>query len=620
MPQYLSTDPNAGQPVQGKSYLSTDPNAGEAQTAVAKPARKVDRLSSPLNDITQQLFSEQGLRDMGTALNERLNPFKIIPAMIQGAQARAQLPGVEGVLQNMPITGPVMAGVDLLRGAASEIGDAAQSLVSGRPGRAVGIGASALLPTKIAPRKIGGFMAHPDTQLAGSLDRMAAAGVPIDLPTASGSVWARQAFEQAKRTAATNITGMAGRSIEATQKGLEGAGRSLITKGGGAAVDATDAGAAVLGAAHKVPKKFKAQADAGYRQARKIQDANPRDVVTGIDQAGNPIIETMPLPADLNIAKRAVRPFYEQAAGNPALVSQANSPGMAALSSVMGAKAHQPLLSTVYKGKGYSGLDELRSTLGGLKANYADPLVKSQSGKRLIGKAQSAVDDAMNQAADAVPGMRPALDTAREASAKQHTALRVLGPYAEGQPAALNPAGFYNTLVQSGDRSVASLRKVKLLAPQQIKEVGSAFLAENVLKDLQTQSFAFPSLRGAWKRQGTKWKNLVYDAPGHQQAIEDFLVTAQELGRSANASGSGYVMVNALTGLSARTQLGAMAVVKIFTSPRAVKFLTKGLKTPMAAEAASQWAFTALRIALEPDLPDRDAEERTRRAATTARP
>lgn len=484
-------------------------------------------------------------------------------------------------------------------GLGNVLDEQATNLAEGRTaegiGGMVGLGANLAAPAAIARATRAPF------RNANALEREAVEfgrreGVPVDAATATGS----QFVSRTQQMAGANLGGArrAERFQAAQGDALERTMRKLTGRSGPSPITAEQAGTGVVTALEGRATAQAATADAAYARLRQMEaNATPTTVqqpVTGRVAGGGTVQTTIPqqmrMAVDMRATKDAMRPTHE------ALIAE---------------NARVPFISGSGKGRALIALDKLMdapdfaplsiadSALGEVKAMARGariPAFRNQ-GQGIAAQTVKHLEDAvMDAARKGGPDVVAALQEGRAATIAKYATEEILtritkGTGDEGVKVAAR-------LTAKDDSAIGLLRELDAVAPAEMTNVGRSVL-EGLL-DTQTQGGVFAKgadgLYRAWHNLGPQTKAILFKDRALIRDLDNFFLLARKIGQNPNPSGT------ALT--RSATQWLQMvpnwAVAKLLYSPRAVRWLTEGLRLPVANRAGqAAWAAEMSKIAQE---------------------
>lgn len=474
----------------------------------------------------------------------------------------------------------------------------ATNLAEGRTAEGIG-GMAGLAANLMAPAAIARTTRAPFRN-ANALERAAvkfgeAEGVPIDAATATGSPF----VSRTQQMAGANLGGARrAEHFQAAQgDALERTMRKLTGRAGPNPVTAEQAGSGVVSALEGRATAQAATADAAYGRLRQLEaDAAPTTVqqpVTGRVAGGGTVQTTQPqqmrMAVDMRTTKSAMRPIHE------ALIAE---------------NARVPFISGSGKGRALIALDKLMdapdfaplsiadSALGEVKAMARGariPAFRNQ-GQGIAAQTVKHLEDAvMDTARKGGPEVVAALKEGRAATIAKYATEEILtrltrGTSDEGVKVAAR-------LTAKDDSAIAMLRELDAIAPAEMTNVGRSVL-EGLL-DTQTQGGVFAKgadgLYRAWHNLGPQTKAILFKDRGLIRDLDNFFLLARKIGQNPNPSGT------ALT--RSATQWLQMApnwvVAKLLYSPRAVRWLTEGLRMPATRVGQAAWTAELAKVAQE---------------------
>lgn len=417
-------------------------------------------------------------------------------------------------------------------------------------------------------------------------------GIPIDAATASNSSWARRTEK---------LTGLAP-SGAAIQEGVKWQRRTKLPALGDRLasgvfpyeVSPAQAGADLQGGVASYIEKQHQIANAGYDTLRQLEadPAYARSVQTGTTNQWAPdgtlqtvpVMETMPLPADLTTAKAELRPVYDRLMQSLPLTQREASPGLQAIRQILDGPDHVPA----------SVLDRNLGAIKSLGRGADMPELRDVS-QGLAAKAVSALEQAHADAlAPAGSAAADALRTGREATAAKYAAQDVLDKVSD------EPVTAFNQATRAADASIEHLKSLQKLAPQEIPKIGRA-----VLESLFERA---GGLEGGWGRAtsvANRWENL---GPQTKQILfgsraadlDSFFLLTKMLAKDLNPSGTAMMAGTGAAGyafaahpvLTGVGLLGSAGMATLMNTRAGVKLLTEGLRIP-ASDTVRAAAWTA---------------------------
>lgn len=628
MPQYLSTDPNAGTPLPrppgrllpsheptppqtpaAAPYLSTDPNDGEV----------IDEDPKTLGGFASNLVDSAGrfVKNTATGLGEVVKTGVLMqtPGRMVQALETPMGQGVSHAIQEPRAAAAALGqGLKDRYGSLGAIGD---TLYEDPVGAATDIAtvASPLLKVPAVARVARGLRvpalltnANAEARAAAEFGRRA--GIPVDAATATGNRAVQAVQHLSDRSLGGSL--VAERAVQQQGEALAATGERLAARAHPAsAVTPEQAGQQMRDVTLQRVRTLNADAEKAYGDLRAIE-ADPRHarevpvgtrdaMVTdqGVEIANPaqqhlgtpgkvPVTERVALPVDLRPVKEALDPLYKRLLRESELVPLQGEKGRAltALDRLMKAKDHAPL--SVVDG-----------ALSDLKAMARTDIPELRSvGQGLAAAAVQQLEAVVQQTArGAGPEAVAALELGRDAVRQKHRAGGVLEDLPE------EPVRAYRRAVNPHDSSIEQLRAVAEHAPETLPQIGRAFLDD--LMATATAEGGFKRADGlmqSWQRLGPESKRLLFPTPGHIEDLDNFFLLAKRIADRPNPSGTahtlltagqgGWILTDPVTGIPA--QIGTAALSKALHSPRMAKLMTEGLRVPLSDRAASSTVAAAL--------------------------
>lgn len=402
-------------------------------------------------------------------------------------------------------------------------------------------------------------------------------GIPLDASTATGSKMVR-AVQGAVRGSPTGalVTEAATRRIG---EELAVEGRRLAESVAGNPETPESAGAGVRSAVDDVIAEHKAQADTSYDAVRAFE-ADPRyardvDVhVTGTlggQEISVPSKQSMPLPVDMRVAKKALEPLYQQFLTNPARAADATW-----LRAIIDGPDFRP----------FSNANDLLSSL--------QKIARDKGGPAKLGVTQlhQAVDRAV---ALAGPDAIAALQAGRAASKSQHQVSEILKKLTTGTNN--EPVRIHQKLAQPHDKGIDQLRELERVAPEALPAVARAIITD-ILEPgpagTETMLGHAQQSANAWEKIGPSSRRILF--PSTHRDITTFLHLRKKLAENPNPSGTAHVGIMGahLALYIAHPLSGIVSVVppyvlaKLLYTPRGIKLLTEGIRLSSSESAASK--------------------------------
>lgn len=280
------------------------------------------------------------------------------------------------------------------------------------------------------------------------------------------------------------------------------------------------AGSKVIEIGKTAIENFDKQADQAYKAAWQAEKdpRNIEQVQTGIDDKGNPTIQKMALPIDMQDVQDALRPFAERYAYTLKETDMRASLGLKAMRNIIdgprfkeASTAELDLSMLKEASRTESGMAQLRDPSQGLAAAS-------------VAELQKAIDAKMANAA--YPGWDPSsgtpspaltnLQAGRKATAqKWDIADTFQGHFGKRNPEELEPVGVYRGLTWGGDAGIQRLRDIQRIAPDAMPHIGRAFIDSG----------------GDMDALGPSTKNILFHGdPGLIQNLEEYSARQKQFG------------------------------------------------------------------------------------------
>lgn len=488
--------------------------------------------------------------------------------------------------------------------------------VAGGLGRGVGLGAN-LASGRIASGVKNAVRVAPlknaNPKVAAAVEQGAAAGVPVDLATASGNAFVVNAQKGLGQTIGGSVVG--GRAARRQGEALEAHGRDLADDVHPSAMTPESAGANTMDALHARVQSLSREADTAYAALRKFEEqAAPQTVqttttgtVAGGGQVAVPQPKQVKLAVDVKAAKDALRPLYDD------LMRQANELNIP----MQGGRARAlAALDRLMNADDVASLSVVDAALGDLKALQRSlDDIDTSSASAITSTSVKMLDRQVVQTArNAGPDVLQALLDGRKATVGKYHAndvLESLGGEIRAGAVKGEPVGAFRRMKQADDLGLRRLQQVARETPQQLPQIGRAVLDD--LFQTATQEGGLSRADGmfrAWNSLGNETKKLLFSKPGQVQSLDNFFLLAKKVSENPNRSGTALVSISGAelaaiggglaTGnipallTSAGFGLTSAMLTKALYSPRLVRLLTQGLTIPPNVPAAAAWtnAFT----------------------------
>lgn len=595
----------AGVPVvvQDRPPIGTDPRAkfgnmladafigaikGGGQTA-ANLGRFV-HLVPGVSEAVDALYGTPGLSDQGfVEADKALEPTNTAQAIGKGIEqmAEAFVPSTMAAKVVAKAPAAIRMATEGAAGAATAAvqGAGVRDIITSGAVSAAVPGGSALV--KKGRDWFSTLMENPNPQLRDAIAYVASEGVPIDAATKSGRMFVANA--QKRAGASMGGGNVAANAQRAQSEALTDLGHKLTAEANpGGASTALTAGENI---AKRLEKELTTQADEAtkhYEKLRQIEAkaSSTRQVpaITEVDftKRGIPKVKTikapMQAPAFLQDAKKNLTPLYEELVKENSLVPLMGDRGRALVA-----------LSRIVDGPDFIPLTELDAALGSLKAMARGaelPALRTQ-GQGTAAAAVAQLERAVQKAAaDLGPEAVSALKKGREATIAKYAIQDVrdlMGNLSE-------PVQVFQRLTQSGDAGIDRLRQVKKLAPEEVREVGQAFLQGMMEKGTAEGVFKrADGLWADWNRIGQATKSALFE-PALKKRLDQFFQVAKKIQENPNPSGTAAASHTTAWEVGTAPFNYALAKVmygKPLSPPEMEGFIRKTLTGAMAANRSA---------------------------------
>jgi hypothetical protein len=498
----------------------------------------------------------------------------------------------------LPLVGP---GIDAA-GDLMQEGRTAEGL-----GASTGLGVMLSAGGVKAPTKPVAPLRNQNPAVAAAVKQGQAAGVPIDLATASGNSFVANTQKVLGQTLGGSVAG--GRAVRKQAQKLEEHGRQLASDVHPGAITPETAGASTIDALQGRVTGFSRDADRAYESLRAIeassQPVNVQIQTTGRLPGGGqiPVAQNKPvrLAVDVRAAKESLRPLYDDLKRQ---ATELNIP-------MQGGRARAlDALDRLMRADDFASLSIVDAALGDLKAlNRTNDTMATSGAHAITSQAVKALDaEVVKTARTAGPDVLKALLDGRKATVAKYHAGDVLDAIGG---VSREPVGAFRRAIQSGDAGIARLRQLAKETPGQMPQIGRAVLDDLFEKATAEGGFArTDGLWRSWQNLGPETKKLLYTKPGQVQALDNFFLLAKKINENPNKSGTALTAVSGselsvmgaavATGnpvlllKSAGVVLTTAGLTKAMYSPRLVRLLTAGLQMPASGPQVAAWtnAFT----------------------------
>lgn len=424
----------------------------------------------------------------------------------------------------------------------------------GDAGSAALVGAA--VPASVVAARKGVQALVPKVQLtpveAAAVQFGQAQGIPLDAGTATGSSVVRTV--QKRVSDSLGGANVAEAAKAAQQDALERTGGRLASASnqGGAAVDAVGAGERVRASLTQVRARLSSEADTAYDALRQIEASAPSQARSV--KPGAPF-QSMRMAVDVRPAKQAMQTTYQQLLREKELVPLMGDKGRALVA-----------LDALMQGPDFAPLSVADGALSELKdfVRIGPGKMVSQGQRALIGPVRSLDAQVRAAAAKEGPAAVTALDNGRAAIIAKYQVNNVI------EMLSAEPKAIFDQLTRRKDAAVELVRGVQKYAPQELPNVGRAWLEEAMHKATAEGRFSHAdALWGDWQKLGSETKQALF--PHVAADLDRFFLLAKKMAENPNPSGTAKVasIFNVLS------SVGAYPVAKLMYSPQGVRLLTR---------------------------------------------
>jgi len=311
--------------------------------------------------------------------------------------------------------------------------------------------------------------------------------------------------------AGTAVQRTLGKTLEETRAGLA---EEVLP---GQPMTPEAAGTAVLERGKQEIQALDQQADASYKAAWQAE-RDPRNIrqIETVDADGNPTTEKMALPIDMADVQKALKPLADRYEYTLRETDIRASLGLKAMRNIINGPRYKPASAAELD---LGMLKEAARTEGGL-AELRDP---SQGlAAKSVAELQNAIDQTMANAA--YPGYDPAsgapspaltnLQAGRKATAQKHEIADVYRGFGRQNITELEPVQVYRGLTWEGDAGIQRLRQVAKIAPEQMAQVGRAFIEGG----------------GKWETLGPETRKELFTDPGLIKDLDAYYAKLEKFG------------------------------------------------------------------------------------------
>lgn len=445
--------------------------------------------------------------------------------------------------------------------------------IAGGAGQAIGLGLAMFGPEAVKNLPPVTARTPPlvrpqlNPQEAAAVQYGARQGIPIDAATATGSPYVAGVQKLTGESMGGSV--IAGRFRAQQAEAIAKTGERLAARPVGIAVTEQQAGQNVIDALTSKIQAHKALADNAYDRLRAIE-ADPAQVkqvrVVSAQTRGVPATVQMALPINLQPAKQALTPIYQQLERQYPLTRQQASPGFKALENIV-------------RGPNYAPLSQVDRDLSALKT-----IAREEGGVTKLAVAE--IDKAVQKrAAQAGPTVLNTLQQGRGAVKAGAATSELL------ERVRAEPVQAYRQLVAPKDSGIEFLRSVAAERPDIVPGIARAYL-ENLMQ-MATAEGGFERaarLQAEWQRLGPSTKQILFPAKGQVQALDNFFLLAKRVAENPNPSGTAATWMKGgeLIALLTNPQIGvpataaSTAIAKLLHSPAGVRALTQGVSLTLS--------------------------------------
>jgi hypothetical protein len=304
-----------------------------------------------------------------------------------------------------------------------------------------------------------------------------------------------------------------------------------------------------------------------------VLDANGKP--TG-DIAEQTITKRVNMPVDVRDIKAMAKPIFDEMQWMPA-AERASSAGFAALDKILKGDDYIPAWQAE---KGLSGLKTMARLTNKSGVRDAGQGIAAS----LIPDLQDGIDAAVAKTGDvALQGLKRGRET--------HAHMMEVADLAEKLRD--EPVQTFNQLTWQNDTGIDFLRQIQKQAPDQMPQVGRAFIQQ--LIDKASREGGFTKTRGIldrWNDLGPETKKILFPDPELRDSIGKFLKGADMVAQNPNPSGT--ALVQAANSVNPLRWVAGWLGSKAFFTPKGIAMLTEKLQTPVSTGEA---AFNARKAA-----------------------
>jgi hypothetical protein len=570
------------------------------------PVEAIKTVAAPVRDLANAgwRLTQGDLEGAGQSASQALEPLRQLGAA-HGQLAREAGEAYQG---GDYLTAARKGANYLLLGVGPALDQASDDFAAGRPkqgtARALGVGTNL-----VAPAAVGGVSGRIPSPLKGPTSVKSASavaygqsrGIPVDAATATGNRFVRGAAEMSDATLPGSI--VAEPAKQAFADAMTGEARALAQRASPTPGRYVTAGQQVKAGIQRRIDRLDARANQAYDRLRAIEadPANSRRVSMRIpttDAAGNTTMSMvsmdMPLPVDLKSVKQSLEPLREAIERQMPVTQRQASPGLLAINNVLDSYDYMPA----------SIVDVDLSAIKALaRSKKATPRARGLA-KKVVSELEDAVQAAVQAGG---PQAVQARLVGRASTAAKYNTAEILATLRK------EPTKVVKQLLEAEDGAIEQLRAVARVAPQQMPQLGRAYLERLFAKAGREGGQKHADWMFAeWHKLGPQAKMIVYKDRQLVADLDNFFQLAKDSAERVNPSGTGptigaihgtaaglsYAVINPAGG--AAILLAPLVISKLLHSRAGVRALTQGLSVPVSNRlAASTAAARILKLAGE---------------------
>jgi hypothetical protein len=229
-------------------------------------------------------------------------------------------------------------------------------------------------------------------------------------------------------------------------------------------------------------------------------------------------------------------------------------------------------------------LSVVDKALGDLKsASRVDQAVRRTQGQGIAAQAVKNLEAAVTDMAKrGGKDVYQALLEGRAATVSKHETLAALDMFgteaaANNSGRVISPTAVYNKLTADKEGALNALRTIQRIAPDQIPEVGRAYLEELMRTAQREGGFGHADkLWSEWMNLGKETKEILFPNVAHRVDVQNFLFLAKRISeRGPNTSNTAYQLNATKVAMAAPSWVMA----RILYSPKIAQRLMYGVRT-----------------------------------------